>query len=153
MLSGCWVADEGSVRYPVGGCNLLFLNFTLSPLFFSFFFNILNYFLAMVGLNCSMWDLSLWGMGFSLDVAPVLSSCDFPTMACGILVPPPGIKPSSLALEGRFLTTEPPGKAPSHFSLSFSFVFSLIVSAVWKMAASRVVWIVTHIFSFPAWPP
>ena len=31
--------------------------------------------------------------------------------ACGILVPSPGIKPTSLALEGRFLTTEPPGKS------------------------------------------
>ena len=27
-----------------------------------------------------------------------------------ILVPPPGIKPASRALEGRFLTTGPPGK-------------------------------------------
>ena len=30
--------------------------------------------------------------------------------ACGILTPHPGIKPSSPALEGGFLTTEPPGK-------------------------------------------
>ena len=29
---------------------------------------------------------------------------------CGILVPPPGIKPTSPALEGRFLTTGLPGK-------------------------------------------
>ena len=28
--------------------------------------------------------------------------------ACGILVPGPGIEPMSLALAGRFLTTEPP---------------------------------------------
>ena len=32
--------------------------------------------------------------------------------ACGILVPRPGIKPPSPALEGRFLTTGPPGKSP-----------------------------------------
>ena len=32
-------------------------------------------------------------------------------MACGILVPQPGIKPASPALEGRFLTTGPPGKS------------------------------------------
>ena len=33
-------------------------------------------------------------------------------VACGILVPQPGIKPMSPALQGRFLTTEPPGKSP-----------------------------------------
>ena len=32
-------------------------------------------------------------------------------MACGILVPPPGMEPMSPALEGRFLTTGPPGKS------------------------------------------
>ena len=32
--------------------------------------------------------------------------------ACGIVVPPPGIEPMSPALEGRFLTTGPPGKSP-----------------------------------------
>ena len=30
---------------------------------------------------------------------------------CGILVPPPGIEPSSPSLEGRLLTTGPPGKS------------------------------------------
>ena len=33
-------------------------------------------------------------------------------MACGILVPRPGIEPTSPALEGGFLTTGPPGKPP-----------------------------------------
>ena len=33
-------------------------------------------------------------------------------LACGILVPWPGIKPVSPALEGRFLTAGPPGKNP-----------------------------------------
>ena len=32
-------------------------------------------------------------------------------MACGILVPRPGIEPASSALEGGFLTTGPPGKS------------------------------------------
>ena len=32
-------------------------------------------------------------------------------IACEILVPSPGIKPTSLALEDRFLTTEPQGKS------------------------------------------
>ena len=31
--------------------------------------------------------------------------------ACGVLIPRPGIKPASLALKGRFLTTGPPGKS------------------------------------------
>ena len=31
-------------------------------------------------------------------------------MACEILLPGPGIKPASSALEGRFVTTRPPGK-------------------------------------------
>ena len=33
------------------------------------------------------------------------------SVTCGILVPWPGIKPKSLALQGRFLTTGPPGKS------------------------------------------
>ena len=41
-----------------------------------------------------------------------LSSCGTQAMACGILVPQPGIKPMSPALQGRFLTTGPPGKSP-----------------------------------------
>ena len=32
-------------------------------------------------------------------------------LACGILVPSPGIKPMSPALQGRFLTAGPPGKS------------------------------------------
>ena len=31
--------------------------------------------------------------------------------ACGILVPQPGIKPATPALEGKVLTTGPPGKS------------------------------------------
>ena len=32
-------------------------------------------------------------------------------LACGILVPPPGIEPVYAVLQGRFLTTGPPGKS------------------------------------------
>ena len=32
-------------------------------------------------------------------------------LTCGFLVPRPGIEPASPALEGRFLTTRPPGKS------------------------------------------
>ena len=33
------------------------------------------------------------------------------SVACGILVPQPGVKPVSPALQGRFLTTGPPEKS------------------------------------------
>ena len=42
----------------------------------------------------------------------------------GILAPQPGIKPMSPALEGRFLTTRPPGKSPKYTLLiPFLMVF------------------------------
>ena len=43
-------------------------------------------------------------------------------LACGILVPRPGIELMSPALEGRFLTTAPPGK-----SLCYSFEAQTLV--------------------------
>ena len=64
-----------------------------------FLFNI-YLFLTVLGLSCRC-------KGFSPGVAYRLS---FP-MACGILAPLPGIKPVSPVLEGRFLTTGPPGKS------------------------------------------
>ena len=70
-------------------------------------------YLASLGLRCGSrnlcfitWDLSLGYMD-SLVVAYGLRC----SKACGILVPWPGIKPTSLALQGRFLTTRPPGKS------------------------------------------
>ena len=70
-----------------------------------------------------MQDLSFWRVGFSLVVARGLQSMWAPEcmgsvvvphglscpVACGNLVPGPGIKPMSPALEGGFLTTGPPG--------------------------------------------
>ena len=47
-------------------------------------------------------------------------------MACGILVPQPGINPVSPALQAGFLTTGPPGKAPISIT---SFQDSLRVTA------------------------
>ena len=43
-------------------------------------------------------------------------------MARGILVPQSEIKPMSPALQGRFLTTGPPGKSPQMGFLTDSFV-------------------------------
>ena len=46
-------------------------------------------------------------------------------VACGILVPRPGIEPASPALEGGFLTTGPPGKSPG--KEFFKFTYGLLV--------------------------
>ena len=50
-------------------------------------------------------------------------------LACGILVPPPGIKLMSSALEGRVLTTGPPGKFHSGL-LPLSFLRCVLWAVV-----------------------
>ena len=64
----------------------------------SFFFFFFLYWVLTVtqDLHCSSWA--------SLVVAHGLSCL----VVCGVLVPQPGIKPTSPALEGRFLATGPP---------------------------------------------
>ena len=75
--------------------------------------------MAESDLSCDLWDLllqhtdSLAGVcglqsSWTLVVAMHRLSC---SVACGILVPQPGIKPSSPALKGGFLTTGPPRKS------------------------------------------
>ena len=59
-----------------------------------------------MGFSCSRAE-ALECMG-SDDVVHGLSC----PVACGILVPQPGIEPTSPTLEGRFLITGPPGKFP-----------------------------------------
>ena len=44
---------------------------------------------------------------------------------CGVLAPHPGIEPASAALEGKTLTTRPPGKSP----VEFFFFFDLLCSS------------------------
>ena len=56
--------------------------------------------LATLGFCCSSWA----------SLVVVLEGLFCP-MACGILVSQSGIKPAPPALEGRFLTTGPPGKS------------------------------------------
>ena len=54
--------------------------------------------------SCNAWALD--------HVVPVVAAYQFScSVACGILVPQPGIEPMSPALQGRFLTTGPPGKS------------------------------------------
>ena len=84
--------------------------------------------LGASGLNCNMPNLSLWCAGFSrcgawapegrgawapeghgsIVVARGLSC----PVTCGVVVPRPGMKPMSPALEGGFLITGLPGKSP-----------------------------------------
>ena len=96
--------------------------------------NYLFIYLAVSGLSCGMWDLcfGMWDLFFVacrlfVVACRLLSSCGPRALeregsvvvarglscpeACGILVPRPGIEPASPALEGRFLTTGPPGKS------------------------------------------
>ena len=86
---------------------------------FSFFIS-----LASLGLSCDAWGLH-WGVrsvvatrGLSLGLeGSVVGSCGrHCSTACGIFIPQPGIKPVSPVLQGRFLTTGPPGKPPTLFS-------------------------------------
>ena len=76
----------------------------LACFWIDFFFN-----LAKLGLHC--------GMKNSLATMHGLSSCP---VACVILVPQPGIKPLSPALENKFLTTGSPGKSLNRLNFDLS---------------------------------
>ena len=76
----------------------------LPPNCHHFFLSFFNIYLAVLDLSCVMWDLSLRRVGSVVEV------CGFSCPAVyRILVLRPGIKPMSPALQGRFLTTGPPG--------------------------------------------
>ena len=68
--------------------------------------------LALLGLSCAMQDLwlpyagQLWRLSSEVGVHGLSFS-----MAYGILVLPPGIEPTSPALQGKFLTSGLPGKS------------------------------------------
>ena len=68
-----------------------------------------------------MWDLLLWCASFSSCGARALEHVGLVApqhVVCGILASRPGIEPASPALEGRFLTTGPPGKSQDKDFLS-----------------------------------
>ena len=85
--------------------NIVLCAMPVGPCFI-FFFNI---YLSVLGLSCGMQDLSLWRVNSSCELSHSRAHGLSWPIACGILVPRPGIKPMS-ALGGRFLTTGPPGK-------------------------------------------
>ena len=82
--------------------------------------------MAASGLSCGMWDLccgtpapervgsvvcSTRAVSLRLVSSVVVVHWLNCPVACGILVPRPGIEPTSPALEGGFFTTGPPGKS------------------------------------------
>ena len=83
----------------------MFICFGLFKKLFTYFY----LFLASSDLSCHTWAPE------RVDSA-VCSAPHRCPGACGILVPQAGIEPASLALEGGFLTTELPDKAPKRLS-------------------------------------
>ena len=88
-------------------------NFTVQYIsWLCLFVFVLSIYLAELGLSCSTWDLysshSVFCCKVSVVVGPNRLSCP---VACGILLPQPGIEPTSSASQDRFLTTGPPGKS------------------------------------------
>ena len=89
-----------------------------------------------------MWNLSLHCPGFSSCGMRALEHEGSAVVALGlscltvwrILVPQPGIKPESPALEVRFLTTGPPGKPPK----------KLFLKRCWGPKKTRQVWSLPH---------
>ena len=63
-------------------------------------------FMTVLGLSCGMQGL--------IEVCGLVCSCGaWASLPCSMWdFPQPGIEPASLALEGGFLTTGPPGKLP-----------------------------------------
>ena len=61
-------------------------------------------------------------------------------MAYGILVPPLGMEPTSPALEGRFLTTGPPGspRSCSLLEIIVAELLALMSPALWRRLPERV---------------
>ena len=92
------------------GCSELALSIYAKPLVFLFFL-IFIWLGRVLVASCRIF---CWGADSVVVTgeprACRLSGC---SVACGILVPQPGITPVSPSLRGRFLTTGPPGKSSS----------------------------------------
>ena len=65
--------------------------------------------------SCGAWGAhKLWSVWTPEHMGSVVVACGLSCpVACGILVPRPGIEPTSPALEGEFLATGLPGKPPA----------------------------------------
>ena len=114
-LPPCLCNHDPSGQIP---SSLAYLAKVLCP-FFPLFFSI--YLFGWSCLRCSTWDLCYIMWHLSLWHTTIVGMHGFSCpLGCGILVPWPGIKPSSPALQGGFLTTGLPGK-----SLFFYFIWTL----------------------------
>ena len=88
-------------------------------------------FLAALFLSCDMRDFFFLVHGLLSKTVAHGFSCP---EAYGILVPGPGVKPASPALEGGFLTTGPPGKP--HQQLLLITVNSVRLRRSWGFGVS-----------------
>ena len=57
------------------------------------------------------------------NIASVSCFWFFVLKVCGILAPPPGIKPTPPALEGKVLTTGLPGKSDDYFLFKVTLLY------------------------------
>ena len=92
------------------------LNLSLSVFFWLRWVLVLAYEL----LPCGEQTLWLWQVGHSYPIA------------CGILAPQPGIKPTSPAFQGRFLTTGPPEKPMKSLQCPL-----FLLSSLWAITAIK----------------
>ena len=82
--------------------------------------------------HCGAWTLVVSRMWTSVVLALKLNYL----VACRILVPWPGIKPASPALQGRYLPTGPSGKPPS--GVFFAEIEKLILRFVWHFKGPEI---------------
>ena len=82
--------------------------------------------------HCGAWTLVVSWMWTSVVLALKLNHL----VACRILVPWPGIKPASPALQGRYLPTGPSGKPPS--GVFFAEIEKLILRFVWHFKGPEI---------------
>ena len=79
--------------------------------------------ISYIFVVCYFFLRSFWCRPFLKSLLNMLQCCFcfmfwfFGHKACGILAPQPGIKPTPPALEGKVLTTGPPGKSLTFYSL------------------------------------
>ena len=111
------------IGFPASPCSNGLIQKKLCLSFFKKYFFIYS---TVMGLRCGMWGLSLWPMD-SLTVVCGLSC----SVARGPLVPWPGIKTKSPALQGRLLTTGPPEKSQKKLHFLVGKKWFYIGNFVW----------------------
>ena len=128
VLAEAWgiqFPDQGSILPLHQEHNLNHWTTKKIPVHFLFFFqkNVLFIWLNQL-LVLALWDLGCvtWNFLFRCMTSLIVVRGFSCSMAYGILVPQPGIEPTSPALQSEFLTTGPPGKS--------LFIFLLLILTV-----------------------